>query len=394
MERTIEEGSILDRYFLLILVIFAIAILRKRNFDWSYALKKNYFVVLIIGYMLLSITWSTFPAISFRRWGKEAITLIIAFLLITEQNPYKAFHSSFKKAIYIALPFSLVLVKYFPQYGRAYHIHTGELMWVGIASQKNGLGLICSFSAIFLIWSLWQFLPEKNISSKKLQILIDSAMLMLSIYLLLGPRRTLTYSSTSFFALLIGLVTIILLKIGIKKGIRVENKIIIIVLIIIFTGTFMPFSGKIPIKELPKMLGRDATLTGRTQIWNALVPYASKKILFGYGFGGFWTTSLREQISVSAHSGYLDTILNVGIIGLLIFAAFLISSAKIIAKTIKDNWQEAVLLLSIIFMYLVHNITESSLGHLGSFPSSLIVLSYLLNNMENLKRGQTTGRSL
>ena len=381
---TIEAGNPIDRYFLLSLGVLGFFILSKRRFSWNEALKKNHILSLIILYMLISTVWSRVPGISFRRWGREVIALIIGCLITSEKYPIRALLSAFRKVIFIALPYSLLLIKYYPQYGRDYHIHTGELMWLGIAGQKNGLALICSFSAIFLIWSLSKDLSQWKALTKRIPILIDLSMLILSVYLMMGPRRTFKYSSTSFIALLIGLIFIIVLRISMEKKTKIRAELIIIATMIILIGTFMPFTGKIPIKGIPELLGRDSTLTGRTQIWNALVPYAQKRLILGHGFGGFWTTSLREQIAITSHNGYLDTILNLGLIGLIIFSFFLISLVSKCYKLTNNAWDITLLFLSMIFMFLIHNIAEASLGYLESFPSSLIVLfSFIIHNGES-----------
>lgn len=383
---TMEAGSPPDRYFLLGLGMFGIFILLKRGFQWGLVFKKNWLFVMILAYMLLSVTWSRDPAISFRGWGREAITLIMMCLLVSEESPIKSFVSAFKRAIYFYLPFSLLLIKYFSVYGRLYNRWTGEVQWVGMASQKNGLALFCAFSIIFLIWSLWQNLVNWRMLESKLPPLVDIFMLGLAIYLMMGPQRTLTYSATSFLSLLTGLIAMLILKQAAKKEIPLEKKIATIALILIIIGTFMPLSGKIPIKGLPQMLGRTETLTGRTDIWNSLLPYAQKHIILGYGFGGFWTTSLREEIASHAHNGYLDTILTLGIIGLIMFVVFLVKTAQASARLIDGEWNNFLLFLAMIFMYLVHNMGEVLLGDFQSLPSILIVSIYFLANEEQIKK--------
>jgi len=336
--------------------------------------------MLILAYMLLSVTWSSVPGISFRRWGREFIVLIVACLLLSETNPLKAFFSTFRKVIYIYLPLSLVLIKYFPAFGREYNRWTGELMWVGMASQKNGLALFCAFSAIFLIWSLWKGLGNRGLLESKLPLLVDASMLVLAIYLMTGPKRTINYSVTSFLSLLTGLIAVLIVKQTTKKQLRLGKGVIAVVLLIILIGTFMPLSGKIQVKGLAQILGRSETLTGRTDIWNSLLPYAKKHMILGYGYGGFWTTYLRETIASNAHNGYLDTILTMGLIGLILFSCFLIKFVSVSSKLIDNEWNSAIFFLGIIFMYLVHNIGETLLGEFQSLPSALILLmSFLIN---------------
>ena len=386
---TIESGSIPDRYFLLGLAIIAISILTKRGFPWGAALKRNGLFVLILAYMLLSVVWAKAPGISFRRWGRELITLIMICLLISEEFPAKTFVSAFKRAIYFYLPFSILLIKYFGIFGREYNRWTGELMWVGLASQKNGLALFCAFSIIFLIWSLWQDLVNWRMLESKLPPLVDIFMLGLAIYLMMGPQRTLTYSATSFLSLLTGLIAMLILKQAAKKEKRLDKNIAAFALIFIIIGTFMALLGKIPIKGLPQMLGRTETLTDRTEIWNSLLPYAQKHFILGYGYGGFWTTSLRTSIASHAHNGYLDAILNLGIVGLILLIVFLIKISATCARLIDSEWNICLLFLAILFMYLVHNMAEVSLGNFQSLPSALIaMISFLANEEQNKKNMQ------
>jgi O-antigen ligase len=383
---TIEEGSPPDRYFLLFLGILGIFILLKRKFLLAKTFNRNLPFFFVLLYMLISVIWSRMSNISFRRWGREAIIFIIVSILLSEKSPIDAFYSTFRRVIYISLPISLLLIKYFPIYGRQYNRWTGELSWIGITSQKNALALLCAFSAIFLIWALWQDLSGWKSLTSKLPLFINLFMLLLAIYLMMGPKRTFTYSSTSFISLLTGLSLIILLRIAIKKQFNIENIMIVIAVIIMLLGIFMPFSGNIPAKTLPKILGRDQTLTGRTQIWASLVPYAKKHILLGYGFGGFWTTSLREEIASHAHNGYLDTVLDLGFIGLIVLCFFLLSVVKKLSRLIIDEWSIFLLFLSMVFMYLIHNIAESFLVNFDTMPSVLIlVISFLANEQSTYK---------
>lgn len=255
-------------------------------------------------------------------------------------------------------------------------------MWVGLASQKNGLAYFCALSVILLIWILWQDLLNLRILESKVPVLINILMLVLSVYLMMGPRRTLTYSSTSFLSLLTGLIVMISLRKGAEKGIKLKDTVATIAMILMLIGIFMPFSGKIPIKDLPRLVGRGETLTGRTDIWNALLPYAKKHIVLGYGYGGFWTTTLREQIASHAHNGYLETVLALGFSGLILFSLFLISTARKCTRLIDNERSIYILFLSFIFMYLMRNIAETSLGEFQSISGIIVGIIYFLINEE------------
>lgn len=135
----------------------------------------------------------------------------------------------------------------------------------------------------------------------------------------------------------------------------------------------MPFLGKIPIKSLPRLLNRSETLTDRTIIWSSLLPFAKKHFLLGHGFGGFWTTSLRTQISSHAHNGYLDTILDLGILGLSLFIIFMIILIKRSFNLLYSEVQIAFFFISLILMLIVRNISEVSIGEFTSYSTWLLL---------------------
>lgn len=381
IQTTIEAGSPPDRYFLLFLAALCIFIIIKRHPPIKSFLTNNWTFFFIFLYMLISIIWANSPGITFRRWGRELIVILMSFLLLTENSPISVIFSAIKRFIYAAFPLSILLIKYFPSYGRQYGRWTGEVTWVGIAGQKNGLAMLCVFSLIFLLWSLWQDIKLWHRLQSRLPFFIDLIMTVIAIYLMIGPQRTLTYSATSFLALITGLIFMITLSLAIKKDIKLTRKIVIIGIAIIIAGTMMPFSGNIPIKKLPNILNRSETLTDRTEIWNILLLYAKKKIILGHGYGGFWTTTLREEIASHAHNGYLETVLNLGLVGLLLFSIFLIKTISMLATAIYENKFEYIPFLSIIFMYLVHNIAEATLGDFQSLIGIIIVLvSFIVSN--------------
>jgi len=66
---------------------------------------------------------------------------------------------------------------------------------------------------------------------------------------------------------------------------------------------------------------------------------------------------------------------------------FLIKIVGTCARLIDSGSNIFLLFLAIVFMYLVHNIGEASLGDFQSLPSALIAIIYFLVNE---KQGQKT----
>jgi O-antigen ligase len=75
--------------------------------------------------------------------------------------------------------------------------------------------------------------------------------------------------------------------------------------------------------------GRDMTLTGRTGIWAAVVPSIIDNPIVGYGRGGLFFTMNPDTVEIlrrvhftayHAHSGVLDLLLQLGLVGLVLTA--------------------------------------------------------------------------
>jgi exopolysaccharide production protein ExoQ len=88
-----------------------------------------------------------------------------------------------------------------------------------------------------------------------------------------------------------------------------------------------------------KAIGKDPTLTGRTDLWPHLIPYISQRPLLGWGFFAFWSIVnpvgndlylLLGWHVAHAHNGLLEMLLEVGIVG-TIFFVFLLTRNVVLA---------------------------------------------------------------
>ncbi|RIJ27773.1 O-antigen ligase family protein [Henriciella algicola] len=116
------------------------------------------------------------------------------------------------------------------------------------------------------------------------------------------------------------------------------------------------------------LLGRDATLTGRTDIWAVLADAIADRPLLGYGYGAFWqldsmpayrVRSAAEWLVPTAHNGWLETALSVGLIGLgLLVANFVLFLLRAAWLSI-DNWL-GIFALGVAGQFLLFSISESN----------------------------------
>lgn len=125
-----------------------------------------------------------------------------------------------------------------------------------------------------------------------------------------------------------------------------------------------------------EILGRDTTLTGRTDIWAAVWPFIQQRVLTGYGWGGVWGEgdepggSIRATIGFfvnHSHNGYLDTWLQVGAVGLGLLIWGLASGASTGLRVYfrsgshQDLWAPLTILM--LFVYdMTETRSNSTLG--------------------------------
>lgn len=370
-----EAGSPLDRAFQIFLILVALVILVRREFDWSGAIKENAWLVTLVLFMLVSIIWSDLPAISFKRWVREFLAILMAFVVLSEPSPRKALASILRRATYVLIPFSPLLIKYFPEYGVEYGRWSGGQMWIGVTLQKNSMANLCMISIVFLIWSLVRRWQGHNAQVWKYQTLMEIFVLGLAFWLMGGPSGDVFYSATSVYALSAGLLVYGGYLIAKRYNWRISaGALRSVVIIIIVFGIVSVFTGGSRLGFFASSAGRSATLTGRTEVWASLLPVVMRSPLVGGGFGGFWTPKTQELFQITgAHSGYLDVLIGLGFVGIMLVSLFFLSSCRKAHKVLSHDFDWAILWICYIIMSVVHNIGESSLDSFTSYLTAIIL---------------------
>ena len=136
--------------------------------------------------------------------------------------------------------------------------------------------------------------------------------------------------------------------------------------------------------DIAGLVGRDLTLTGRTDIWALSLEAFSQQPVLGYGYGAFWheagPVQGRRIVALlywpvpNAHNGLLDVALDVGLAGVAL--AVLILGGLLVRGVLdaRDGLTEvAVLRLSIGLLVLFSNLAESSFLQENAFLTIVFV---------------------
>ena len=87
--------------------------------------------------------------------------------------------------------------------------------------------------------------------------------------------------------------------------------------------------------QLLGLMGKGDTLTGRTDIWESVTALAQQRPVFGWGWVSYWApwVSPFDDLAFEggvhqyqAHNAWLDLWLQLGIVGVVVFAALMLSS--------------------------------------------------------------------
>ena len=80
----------------------------------------------------------------------------MALIVLTDSEPVLAIKTLLRRATYVLIPTSLLVIKYFPEIGRVTHRYTYDTMYQGVSLGGNGLATVCFVCGLFLVWQMLQ----------------------------------------------------------------------------------------------------------------------------------------------------------------------------------------------------------------------------------------------
>lgn len=371
---SLEVGSPLDASVYYSLIAAGIYVLHKRQVRVSEIVRNNRWLFVFLLYCFVSIVWSDFPFVAFKRWTKVIGHPIMVLILFTEPDPMEALTRLMKRCAYVIVPVSILLIKYYPEWGRGFTQWTGAAMNTGITGNKNALGWDCLILGFFFFWHLLQTWRTERGKARRNELLLVAATLVGIWWLLSGAQ-----SSTSFMSLLLGMLTVVLV------GLRFVNKRLIGTYVVITVLAIAAAESTIGIYDrVLVFLNRDPTLTERTVLWDDLLKVKINPVL-GTGFESFWLGERRqkfwEQIgweASEAHNGYLETYLNLGLVGLFLLIGLLIATFWKTRRELLRNFEWGRFRLGFFVAIIFYNWTEAAFKSLHPvwFVFYIIAMDY------------------
>jgi O-antigen ligase len=365
------EGSPFDRLVLLSLILGGLMVLARRGIRWSEVIAKNKWLFVFYFYLAFSVLWSDYSFVSFKRWIKDFGNIVIVLIILTEQDPVAAIKAVFIRCACVLIPLSVVFIRYFPELGRTYS-KTGDQHYTGVTLSKNELGTVLLVCALFLFWDLLQRWHQKPKTAKWTNY-IGRFLLLAMIAWLFHMANSAT--SLACFVLGAGILWAIRkpsFQTKLKQyGVCAAAGLAFVLVLQMFFDVFA---------SLSHLLGRDPTLTGRTEIWRLVLAEKTNPII-GTGFYSFWLGDRVDKFWQmysfhlnEAHNGYLETYINTGLIGLGLLVAVLISAGKRIIGSFPGTFVLAEMRLALFVVGILYNWSEASFNRLGLVWFALLLI--------------------
>jgi O-antigen ligase len=329
--------------------------------------------LLMLAVLLASAGWSQSPVHTVRRC--ISMTGLMLFVLSTyaDFGPRRAMRVILVTTLGIAV-LSMAEAVLRPRIGYDVGEYANAIR--GVFPQKNALGMAMLAGALSLSFVVLE---------RGFVRLRDLAMLFGMLVMLVLCRSTTSLLLTLFTASCTGVI------LGLYKG-RAWMATTLLGLGIGISVGLILFAA-VGVSGLFDIIGKDSSLTGRVYIWAAAREVISTRPLLGHGYSAFWlagTPGMRriwdlvEWETPTAHSGYLEVLLQLGALGAVLgFTLLTVSLVRALRGLFGGNARRAAWILMFLVILSILSYSESVL-----FNPDMQMIFWMLGSMALLDGGR------
>lgn len=262
-------------------------------------------LMLLLLVAVLSSLWSEDPWPTVRRslslLGSSALALYFVRRL-----GIKGFAHTFANTATLIAFLSVILIIFYPIIG----VMPDDGAWRGLFIHKNGLG---QFACVALLT-----LACVRDTSRGPRNSFRTFAFLLFLVLLIGSRS----SSSEIISVVLAIVAAVALWSRAARSLKPA----VFTLLAVSAASLIAIMSGFSVDDALALLGKDATLTGRTDLWAGLIDAVGERPLLGYGYQAFFTPNAGMARYVAmvdaphAHNGYLGIALGLGVVGLIALA--------------------------------------------------------------------------
>lgn len=342
------------------------------TFCWYYRdmlppLVRAWPIILLPAMALMSFSWSDYPSAAINGGVFRVITVLIIVVLIQRMTLTQLFRTLMLAGIVITL----------------YALALGDLERGAPFTHKNQLAVHMMLTLILTLWSaLDRSLPLWHRS-------VGALFSPICLFIVLA-----TGSATSLVVMALGVSGILAARFFWTDFGHIRHfRTLVTLFALAIVLAAVPVIAGLPMEQIYEdfviSLGKDPSLTGRTDIWMFADLAAKERPWLGHGLGGFWQydVSLAQTININDHkpvgsnlgfhNAFLEVRVDLGYIGLGIFLftiAWLFSRtlrAWLVVPSMLNSAALIIALCAIVFSFAESLLTKqfNMLVHLYYLPA-------------------------
>lgn len=313
----------------------------------------------LIMWSAISITWSTAPEASIRRFVLTVLVLLTMFITVDRVGPRKSIITG-QIILLVFLIASIVVVILFPYFGIQNYNDVDRHWWRGVMANKNIAGMSTALTVLF--FSLY--------GSKGTRLFRYAIAFIAAVFLYYTESSTSTIGAVISFA--VGAAVIFAFPRAFRSGhrqfsVKKANLVLLCVLCVLTASlTFLVWEGTwiLDLSRNPDLL------TGRGKIWQPMIISFLRSPFLGSGYGAFWDAGLGGDVAkagplagvTQGHNGYLDLAVQIGVPGLVLaLGALVMWPMVLIARLGSSAYQLCSLAAAVLTFFVINNMTESSI---------------------------------
>jgi O-antigen ligase len=341
-----QSGLIRDMYFPAYGAGLVVIALSGR--DALRAMVRQPALILILMICSASVLWSVAPDQTERRIVAIGFTTLSGVALGARYR-WSQMAEVLATAFAVLAVLSFFTGAFVPSIGRMSNLFPGA--WRGLWQEKNALG--GDMTIAFVV-----FVAAALLEPRRRRLWGAMAALALALVVL-------STSKTSLVSLMLGASAIVFVALARRGPIMGVISSFGAVVAIFGALCLMFFAADVVFA----VLGKDATLTGRTNIWQGVMYEIRQRPLLGYGYGAvwddksgwgpvYWITKIAGFRAAHAHNSWLEQWLGMGVVGLTAWALYF-AQTLILAIVAVYRDKGAYLALPFILVYGLVSLTES-----------------------------------
>ena len=302
---------------------------------------------------ILSAAWSDYPSKSLYL----GTSFLIMMLCVIVTNSIVSFRSLLM-GLCVGINIVLLLTLYSGHYGLDYLSGTYSL--IGYFGSKNSVGFTAELG---ILTHAALFFSTRGLIRK----LLWTGMPMLLCILCLDQSQ----SGTAILSLVVAIAVTIIFYFLLKVPGQLKSVFLVVALFAVVGLIILGISmgGQ---EMVLSALGKDATLTGRTYLWDQGIKVGMAHPVWGHGYWSFWVQGnplaerywheffITARAGFHFHSMYVQTFVDLGAVGLALVVILVLRNCITTARGIYKFGMgpETALLFAFAYMFLVRSFAE------------------------------------